>query len=110
MAEARAGCRARAVCAGCCLSVVEEERAALCNRASHSDLLRPVACVPCPAQVKDYISAIVTRRNSITSVLYRDDPAIFSWNLLNEPRCKYCGPEVVDSWFGEIAAHLKVSE
>jgi hypothetical protein len=31
-----------------------------------------------------------------------------SWNLINEPRCKYCGPEAVDSWIGEMAAHLKV--
>ncbi|KAI3433786.1 hypothetical protein D9Q98_003591 [Chlorella vulgaris] len=29
------------------------------------------------------------------------------WNLLNEPRCKYCGTEAVDSWYGEMAAHLK---
>ena len=31
-----------------------------------------------------------------------------SWNLINEPRCKYCGTEAINSWVGEMAAHLKV--
>ncbi|KAL4437017.1 hypothetical protein ABPG75_004156 [Micractinium tetrahymenae] len=61
----------------------------------------------CRQQVKDYFSAIVNRRNSITGVLYRDDPTIFSWDLLNEPRCKYCGTQAVDSWYGDMSAHLK---
>ena len=34
----------------------------------------------------DYVRAVVNRRNSVTSRLYRDDPAILSWQLANEPR------------------------
>jgi len=34
----------------------------------------------------DYIRAVVTRRNSVTGLLYRDDPAIMAWQLANEPR------------------------
>jgi mannan endo-1,4-beta-mannosidase len=34
----------------------------------------------------DYVRAVVGRRNSITGRLYRDDPAILSWQLANEPR------------------------
>lgn len=30
-------------------------------------------------QVKDYLSALVGRRNTMTGVLYRDDPTIFRW-------------------------------
>lgn len=30
---------------------------------------------------------ILTRKNSITGIQYRDDPAIFGWELINEPRC-----------------------
>lgn len=35
---------------------------------------------------RKYVSAVVTRRNSYTGVYYRDDPAIMSWQLANEPR------------------------
>jgi mannan endo-1,4-beta-mannosidase len=34
----------------------------------------------------DYVRAVVGRRNSVTGLLYRDDPAIMSWQLANEPR------------------------
>ncbi|KAJ7543167.1 hypothetical protein O6H91_09G027700 [Diphasiastrum complanatum] len=36
---------------------------------------------------KAHIKAILTRVNSITGVAYRDDPTIFAWELMNEPRC-----------------------
>lgn len=31
------------------------------------------------------IKTIVTRRNNITGIEYRNDPAIFGWELINEP-------------------------
>lgn len=31
------------------------------------------------------VETVVTRVNSITGVAYRDDPAIFAWDLINEP-------------------------
>ena len=34
----------------------------------------------------DYVRAVVTRRNSVTGRLYRDDPAVMAWQLANEPR------------------------
>jgi mannan endo-1,4-beta-mannosidase len=34
----------------------------------------------------DYVRAVVGRRNTVTGRLYRDDPAIMSWQLANEPR------------------------
>jgi mannan endo-1,4-beta-mannosidase len=37
---------------------------------------------------KDYASALVERVNAIDGTRYRDDPAIFAWELANEPRCK----------------------
>jgi mannan endo-1,4-beta-mannosidase len=33
-----------------------------------------------------YVRAVVGRRNTVTGKLYRDDPAILSWQLANEPR------------------------
>ena len=44
------------------------------------------ASAPAVAMYHDYVRAVVSRRNSITGVLYRDDPAIMAWQLANEPR------------------------
>ncbi len=34
----------------------------------------------------NHVRTLVTRRNVYTGRLYMEDPAIFSWNLYNEPR------------------------
>ena len=31
---------------------------------------------------------ILTRRNTRNGLLYRDDPTILAWDLVNEPRCE----------------------
>ena len=35
---------------------------------------------------KNHVAAVIGRVNTFTGVRYRDDPAIFGWNLMNEPR------------------------
>ena len=30
----------------------------------------------------------MTRKNSISGVKYSEEPAIFAWELMNEPRCE----------------------
>ena len=42
-------------------------------------------CRTCRSAFKTYVKKIVNRRNSITGVLYRDDPTIMAWDLANEP-------------------------
>lgn len=34
----------------------------------------------------DHLKFIINRKNSITGILYREDPVIMSWELANEPR------------------------
>lgn len=34
------------------------------------------------------MQTVLTRINSITRVAYKDDPTIFAWELINEPRCQ----------------------
>lgn len=36
---------------------------------------------------KNWVQTITSRVNSISGVTYGSDPTIFSWNLINEPRC-----------------------
>lgn len=35
----------------------------------------------------DHVRHVVTRTNTVTGKSYKDDPAIFSWQICNEPRC-----------------------
>ncbi|KAL6132864.1 hypothetical protein ACLB2K_065103 [Fragaria x ananassa] len=37
---------------------------------------------------KNHVKAILTRINTITNIAYKDDPTIFAWELINEPRCQ----------------------
>ncbi|CAI0374435.1 unnamed protein product [Linum tenue] len=57
---------------------------------------------------KAYIKAIVTRKNSLSGVKYSDEPAIFAWELINEPRCSSssCAP-ALQAWISEMTAYLK---
>ena len=39
----------------------------------------------------DFIETVMMRENTITGVLYKDDPTIMAWQLANEPRTNNCG-------------------
>ncbi|KAL9430472.1 hypothetical protein AB3S75_025793 [Citrus x aurantiifolia] len=57
---------------------------------------------------KNHVKAVLTRINSITGVAYKDDPTIFAWELMNEPRCP-TDPSgtLLQEWITEMAAHVK---
>lgn len=65
---------------------------------------------------KNYAAHLINRVNTITKVAYKDDPAIFSWELANEPRCRNFGPydrlqdckaDTITTWVKEMSAHIK---
>jgi mannan endo-1,4-beta-mannosidase len=63
---------------------------------------------------KDWVLHLVSRKNTVNGRLYRDDPAIFSWELGNEPRCKGTGPassgwtkNTIVSWAAEMSSYIK---
>ena len=65
---------------------------------------------------KSYAQHLIERTNSVTKLLYKDDPTIFAWELANEPRCRNsgkfdrlqdCHAETITSWVKEMSAHIK---
>ena len=58
----------------------------------------------------NHLKAIVGRTNSVTGKPYAEDPAIFSWQIGNEPRCFSRDPAVQDGfigWLTEAARLIK---
>jgi mannan endo-1,4-beta-mannosidase len=58
----------------------------------------------------NHVRAIVGRTNSLTGKPYSEDPAIFSWQIGNEPRCFSDDPAVRDGfigWMTETARLIK---
>ena len=60
------------------------------------------------AMYYSYIKSIVTRTNSITGRAYKDEPAIMSWQLCNEPRpFSKENKESFAKWIADAAALIK---
>ena len=56
----------------------------------------------------DYIRQIVSRRNSITGREYKDEPAIMSWQICNEPRpFAKENKELFAAWIAKAAETIK---
>ncbi|KAM1513054.1 hypothetical protein COP2_025266 [Malus domestica] len=54
------------------------------------------------------MQTLLTRKNSITKVAYKNDPTIFAWELMNEPRCQSdVSGSILQQWVKEMAAHFK---
>src|SRR5204863_1650747 len=56
---------------------------------------------------RGHVQKIVTRRNTITGAPYRDDPAIFGYELLNEAQVITGRWSERRAWFAEMSAYLK---
>jgi hypothetical protein len=66
------------------------------------------------SEFKKFISMLINRRNTLTGVLYRDDPTIFAFELANEPRAKGYDTtvgkmpgETICSWAQEMTAFIR---
>jgi mannan endo-1,4-beta-mannosidase len=58
-------------------------------------------CSECQLWYRAHIEMVITHTNPYTGLRYRDDPAIFSWELANEPR------RYPQAWVDETAAYIK---
>jgi len=58
---------------------------------------------------KDHVRVLLNRVNTINGRRYKDDPVIFAWELINEPRCYQCGG-ILQEWISEMAAFVKTED
>ena len=56
----------------------------------------------------NHLKAIVGRTNSLTSKPYSEDPAIFSWQIGNEPRCFSDDPAIRDGFIGWLTESARL--
>jgi mannan endo-1,4-beta-mannosidase len=56
---------------------------------------------------REHLEKLATRRNTITGVLYRDDPTIFGWELMNEAQVITGRWAERRAWFAEMSTYLK---
>jgi len=60
---------------------------------------------------RDYVKTLVNRKNVYNGNIYKDDPAILAWNLINEPRCESWLVEgceqMLQDWIESEAAYVK---
>src|SRR5262249_11866785 len=61
----------------------------------------------CIALYKGYIGYLLNRTNIFNGRVYKDDPTIFAWELMNEPRCEGCDPAAVTAWMADMAAFIR---
>ncbi|PSC72392.1 putative WD repeat-containing [Micractinium conductrix] len=54
---------------------------------------------------KQYIAAILSRRNTFTGRLYSEEPCILGWDLANEPINN--GDDSGDAWLEDMSAYVK---
>jgi mannan endo-1,4-beta-mannosidase len=55
----------------------------------------------CQDWYRDHIAMLTSRTNPYTGIKYKDDPAVFSWELANEPR------RYPQSWIDDTSAYIK---
>ncbi|MFH0837194.1 MAG: right-handed parallel beta-helix repeat-containing protein [Candidatus Aenigmatarchaeota archaeon] len=57
---------------------------------------------------KNYVTHFLNRTNTLTGVKYKNDPAIFAWELANEPRAQSDSTgETLKNWIAEMSAYIK---
>jgi mannan endo-1,4-beta-mannosidase len=61
----------------------------------------------CRQLYKNYVSYVLNRVNTYNGRRYRDDPTIFGWELMNEPRSTDPSGQVVTQWMAEMASFVK---
>jgi hypothetical protein len=70
-------------------------------------------CPGCFTDYKNYVAYVVSRVNHYSKIAYKDEPAIFAWDLMNEPRYEKATPNedttgiTLRLWMDTMAAYVK---
>ncbi|CAL5389009.1 unnamed protein product [Camellia sinensis] len=57
---------------------------------------------------KAHVKIVLNRVNTIRNITYKDDPTIFAWELMNEPRCvSDPSGNKLQEWIEEMAVYVK---
>lgn len=57
---------------------------------------------------KSHVRTVLNRVNTFTNITYKNDPTIFAWELMNEPRCPSDpSGDKLQSWIQEMAVFVK---
>ena len=56
---------------------------------------------------REHLEKVVNRRNTVTGTLYRDDPNIFGWELMNEAQAVTSRWAERRAWIEEMSAYLR---
>ncbi|MEP6707108.1 MAG: cellulase family glycosylhydrolase [Pyrinomonadaceae bacterium] len=56
---------------------------------------------------REHLEKIATRRNTVTGLMYRDDPAIFGYELMNEGQAVTSRWSERRAWIAEMSGYLK---
>ena len=56
---------------------------------------------------REHLEKLATRRNTVTGTLYRDDPNIFGWELMNEAQAVTNRWAERRAWIAEMSTYLK---
>ena len=66
------------------------------------------SCDECHKMLKDHIKVVMSRTNRYTKLKYTEDPAIFSWEIGNEPRAfSDENKPAFAKWLSEMSAFIK---
>ncbi|GIK21187.1 MAG: hypothetical protein BroJett005_06010 [Ignavibacteriota bacterium] len=56
---------------------------------------------------KFYIELLLNRTNTFTGIKYKDDPAIFSWEIMNEAENPHKDFGIIKNWYEDISLFIK---
>lgn len=57
---------------------------------------------------KSHVKTVLNRYNSLTGIVYKNDPTIMAWELMNEPRCTSDpSGRTIEAWIMEMASFVK---